>query len=70
MANKIYSLGNINLDINEFNDRIVIQTKHGQKFEILVGKDNLSVTTITSPGTGIIVMPEANNKVIIEENEE
>jgi len=75
MAKKIHNLGQPILTIGfkeiviNTDERLVITTKHGQKFEIVVGKDNLEVRTITDMSTGIIVMPGASNFIRIEEQE-
>lgn len=75
MAKKIYSLGNPTITIGSeelkanIDERLVITTKHGQKFEIVIGKNNLEIRTITDMSTGIIVIPGANNFIRIEEQE-
>ena len=75
MGNKIHSLGTPTITVGAVgiqmntDERIVIKTKHGQKFEVIVGKDNLQVRTITDMSTGICVMPDAANSIIIEEKE-
>ena len=77
MAKVIHNLGDprIQIGANEsikMNsvERLVIVTKHGQKFEIVVGENNLTVRTVTTMSTGIIVKPNQTNSVIIEEQED
>ncbi len=49
------------------NERIVITTVNGQKFEIVVGKETLQVTAIRTLGAGIQVIPISNSSLTIKE---
>lgn len=67
MEGKIHSLGNPKVEVSEDNQRVVIKTKHGQKFEIVLGKDTIQVTNITTPGSGLLIKPSSNSSVLIKE---
>jgi len=67
MQGKIHSLGNPKVEVSDGSERVVITTKHGQKFEIVLGKDTIQVTNITTPGSGILIKPSSNSSVLIKE---
>lgn len=65
----IYSLGNPKVEVTNDTTRVIITTKHGQKFEVIIGEENIKITTISRLGASLKVLPESNCSIIIREDD-
>jgi len=69
MAKKIYSLGSPKVETEgDSNEPVVlITTKHGQKFRVVVGKDSLQIHSVSEPGVQLNITPMPSSSILIKE---
>lgn len=65
----IHSIGNPTVEVNENKERVVITTMLGNKFEVVISKNCLQVTCISTPGAGIVVNPMSHCSILLKEKE-
>lgn len=56
-----------NVEVSEHKERIVITTKGGEKFEIVVNEEQINVYASTHFGSGLSIVPHSNNCIILSQ---